>query len=78
VCVCVCVCVCVQLLDRRFKWDFQVPRGKGDAGKERGTFLSCFRTRRKQQSCQVLGQLGPAASAMGVECVGWGLADASH
>jgi hypothetical protein len=29
-----------QLLDRRYKWDFWVPRGKEDAVKERGAFSS--------------------------------------
>jgi hypothetical protein len=31
-----------QMLERRYRWDFLVPRGKGDTGKERKAFSAMF------------------------------------
>jgi hypothetical protein len=72
------------LVEGRYRWDFWVPRGKGDTGKERGAFLSYLGTRRKQQLCEVSGQVWPVSSAMdgsrmpGGQGCWWGLVDASH
>jgi hypothetical protein len=35
-----------QLLGRRYRWDFWVPRGKGDAGKDRGAFSAILWNRK--------------------------------
>jgi hypothetical protein len=43
-----------QLLGRRYRWDFQVPRDKGDAGKERRGFSAMLW--RMLQSWKALGR----------------------
>jgi hypothetical protein len=47
-----------QLLHERYRW---VTREKGDAGKERGAFLSCFGGKGMLKSGEVLGDRAVAS-----------------
>jgi hypothetical protein len=45
-----------QLLSGRYRQNFWVPGVKGDAGKERRTFLLCYGVRRMKQSYKISGK----------------------
>lgn len=47
-----------QSLDRRYRWDFHVPGGKGRGKVGKGEFLPCLGGRKMEQPCEVLGEAG--------------------